>query len=59
MDELNVVKQIANVGFPAVIAILFWWHITTVERQESLILQKMLDILEQIARKLDNVHDAK
>jgi hypothetical protein len=49
MDLAVVITQIANVGFPAVIAILFWRHISTTEKAE-------LKVLTQISDALRNCH---
>ena len=45
MELAEIVTQIANVGFPAVIAILFWRHISTTEKAELKVLTQISDAL--------------
>jgi len=49
-DYAQLVQYIANVGFPAVIALLFWRHIDKVERAETEAMNRLAAEVRRLAR---------
>jgi len=49
-DYVQLAQYIANVGFPAVIALLFWRHIDKVERAETEAMNKLAAEVRRLAR---------
>lgn len=47
------VAYVANVGFPCVIALLFWRHIDTREARETEVMEQLVDRIDRMLDRRD------